>query len=289
MKCIKCNSDKFELKQIELSPEIKEGVVTVAVEAYVCEECGTPLMTDKQMNAFRKAGADKYREKHNLLTSKQIIEYREALGMSQTNFAHYLQVGEASIKRWETYYIQDSSQDDHIRLKCDEAYAELNYLDILWKHKQPDVFSGGKRFSFELFKNVSLFLAKKTEESIIIINKIHYYVDFLHYKINKISLTGARYVPLKYGPCPDQYRILYDVLVQKGMLEIINEHHYKAKIDPDISIFSENEIRTLEFILDIFKRKGGKYFYNLSHKEKGYTDTEECKFISYEYANHLNI
>ena len=57
------NTIVFELKQIELSPEIKEGVVTVAVEAYVCEECGTPLMTDKQMNAFRKAGADKYREK----------------------------------------------------------------------------------------------------------------------------------------------------------------------------------------------------------------------------------
>jgi hypothetical protein len=29
------------------------------------------------------------------------------------------------------------------------------------KHKQPDVFSGGKQFSFELFKNVSLFLSKK--------------------------------------------------------------------------------------------------------------------------------
>jgi hypothetical protein len=45
--------------------------------------------------------------------------------MSQTAFASYLKVGEASIKRWETYYVQDVVQDDHIRLKCDEAYAEL--------------------------------------------------------------------------------------------------------------------------------------------------------------------
>ncbi len=26
------------------------------------------------------------------------------------------------------------------------------------------------------------------------------------------SLTGARYVPLKYGPCPDQFRTLYEGL-----------------------------------------------------------------------------
>ena len=46
--------------------------------------------------------------------------------MSQAAFANYLKVGEASIKRWETYFVQDVVQDDHIRLKCDEAYAEVN-------------------------------------------------------------------------------------------------------------------------------------------------------------------
>lgn len=63
------------------------------------------------MNFLRRFAADAYRKKHNLLTSDQIIRYRESLGMSQTAFANYLKVEEASVKRWETYYIQDNVQD----------------------------------------------------------------------------------------------------------------------------------------------------------------------------------
>jgi hypothetical protein len=52
------------------------------------------------------------------LTSEEIINYRALLGMSQVAFANYLKVGEASIKRWETYFVQDVVQDDHIRFRC---------------------------------------------------------------------------------------------------------------------------------------------------------------------------
>lgn len=117
MKCLKCKSEKFEKKNISLSPEIKGEKVPVSVPAFVCKKCGTASMTDQQMNVFRRVAADTYREKHGLLTSQQIIRFRESLGMSQLSFANYLQVGDASIKRWETYYVQDSSQDMHIRYK----------------------------------------------------------------------------------------------------------------------------------------------------------------------------
>ena len=133
MKCLNCDCEKFESKNLRFTPEIKGEEVEVVVPSFVCTTCQTPLMDGEQMNVLRRSAADKYRKQHTLLTSEEIIKYRASLGMSQTGFANYLKVGEASIKRWETYYVQDVVQDDHIRLKCDEAYAELNALEVHWK------------------------------------------------------------------------------------------------------------------------------------------------------------
>jgi len=105
MKCLNCDSEKFESKNICFNPEIKGDEVEVVVPSFVCKKCQTPLMNGEQMNVLRRSAADKYRKQHNLLTSEEIIKYRALLGMSQTAFAKYLKVGEASIKRWETYFV----------------------------------------------------------------------------------------------------------------------------------------------------------------------------------------
>lgn len=289
MKCLKCNSEKFEQQRLRFTPEIKGEEVVVIVPCFVCKKCAAPFMDSEQMNALRRRAVDVYRQNHKLLTSTQIIQYRDKLGMSQAAFARYLHVGEASIKRWETYYIQDPSQDEHLRLKCDEAAAETNYLQIHWKHQEPDIYSGDKKFSLELFKNVVLYLVEKTKGSCIFLNKLLFYVDFLHFKNFSKSITGAKYVPLKYGPCPDQYNAIFARLEQTGVLKSESKNRYKNLLKPDLSIFDDQEKATLEQILQHYKTKGMKALYELSHKEKGYQDTEECTLISYEYARYLKI
>lgn len=289
MKCIKCDNTTFIEQNVRFKPEIKDQVVEVILSCKVCTNCKNPLIDTQQMNVLRRAAADKYRELNQLLTSSQIITYREEIGMSQAAFARYLNVGEASIKRWETYYIQDNSQDDHIRLKCDEAYAETNFLDVYWKRHEANSYSGNRKFSLPLFKNVALFLVQKTKESIIYLNKLHFYVDFLHFKKYGVSLTGARYTPLKYGPCPDQYRTIYDGLISKGYLKETEHHLYENLIAPDLSIFDDSEKESLEYICKLCQLKGAKELYKLSHKEKGYVNTPECSFIDYTFANELLI
>jgi len=289
MKCLKCDCEEFEEKNMRFSPEIKGEIVDVIARCTVCKACHSPIMDDEQMNEFRRATADKYRENHGLLTGRQIAKYREALGMSQTAFANYLNVGEASVKRWETYFIQDASQDDHIRLRCDEAYAENNFLNIQWKYGQPDIYSGLKKFSYELFKNIALFLVKRTQADIVILNKLHFYIDFYHFKKFGRSITGTRYVPLKYGPCPDQYKLIYESLEHGGILQRSRMHGYKIMVEPDLTIFDDQEIQTLEHISKLFAEKGGRFLFELSHKEHGYIATEECTCISYDFASDLLI
>jgi putative zinc finger/helix-turn-helix YgiT family protein len=288
MKCINCNSDNFETKNIRLNPEIKGEEVEVIVPAFVCKQCQTPLMDDDQMSALRKIAADTYRKKHHLLTSDEIVKYRASLGMSQAAFANYLKVGEASIKRWETYYVQDAVQNDHIRLKCDEAYAELNALEVHWKSHISDIFSGNRSFCLELFKQSVRFLIEFTK-SPLFLNKALFYADFKHFQLHGMSITGARYVHLDYGPCPDQYQNIYQLFLSKGVLISGGHHILKSTEKADLSFFSDTEKEVLALVAQITHTDGGKKLLKISHDEEAFKKTEPLQLISYEFSKKLKI
>lgn len=288
MKCLNCDGEKFEQKNIRFNPEIKGEEVEVVVPSFVCKQCRTPLMDGEQMNVLRRSAADKYREKHHLLTSEKIIQYRASLGMSQAAFANYLKVGEASIKRWETYYVQDVVQDDHIRLKCDEAYAEHNALEVHWKSHASDIFSGNRPFCLELFKQAVQYLIGFTK-SPLFLNKSLFYADFKHFQRYGMSITGARYVHLDYGPCPDQYQNIYQLFLFKGILISGGYHTLKSTEKPDLNVFSDSEKEILEFVAQIAHADGGKKLLKMSHDEEAFKKTEPLQLISYEFSKKLKI
>ena len=287
MKCLHCDSEKFEEKNVRFTPEIKGEEVEVVVPSFVCAKCHTPLMETEQMNRLRRLAADSYRKAHGLLTSQEIVQFRTTLGMSQTAFANYLNVGEASVKRWETYYVQEVVQDEHIRLKCDEAYAEFNALEVHWKSHPPDIYSGKRRFSWELFKQAVRYLIHFTK-SPLFLNKALFYADFRHYKLYGSSITGARYVHLEYGPCPDQYQNIIQMLLKEGVLVSAGHHILKSREKADVSVFADSERETLNFIAQAAK-DGGKRLLDLSHKEEAYKKTEPLQFISYDFAKGLKL
>ena len=288
MKCLNCNCEKFELKNIRFNPEIKGEEVEVIVPSYTCVQCQTPLMDGTQLNLLRRSAADKYRRLHNLLTSEDIIKYRSSLGMSQTAFANYLKVGEASIKRWETYYVQDVVQDDHIRLKCDEAYAEHNALEVNWKSHSSDIYSGNRPFCWELFKQAVSYLIGFAK-SPLFLNKALFYADFKHFQLHGTGITGARYVHLDYGPCPDQYQNLYQLLLKKEILIAGGHHILKSSKKADLSVFSDSEKEILSFIAELVSKDGGKKLLKISHEEDAFKKTEPLRIISYEYSKKLKI
>lgn len=288
MKCLNCDCEKFESKNIRFNPEIKGEEVEVVAPSFVCTKCQTPFMNEEQMNVLRRTAADKYRKQHNLLTSEEIIKFRAVLGMSQAAFANYLKVGEASIKRWETYYVQDVVQDDHIRLKCDEAYAELNALEVHWKSQSSDIYSGNRPFCLELFKQAVRYLIRFTK-SPLFLNKSLFYADFKHFQRYGNSITGARYVHLDYGPCPDQYQSIYQLFLLKKILVSGGHHILKSTEKPDLTVFSDSEKEILEFVAQIAHKDGGKKLLKFSHEEEAYKKTEPLQLISYKFSKELKI
>lgn len=131
MICLKCDTEAFVLHpEAEVEQEYRGETFHVTTPVVVCSKCGWQTLAEGQMDELGRRTADAYRKKHGLLTSSQIKALRLALGMSQRAFAEFLRVGEASVKRWENWQVQDASSDELIRVKCvmakkGEALARL--------------------------------------------------------------------------------------------------------------------------------------------------------------------
>jgi putative zinc finger/helix-turn-helix YgiT family protein len=131
MNCIKCRKTELVEQRADVPADVKgESVLVKEFPVLVCGECGYKTIRGHQMQEFMRIAADVYRQKHVLLTSVEIRERRERLGHSQEEFANYLEVGIASIKRWELGYVQDRAMDRLIRLSTDLAEAYGNYKRI---------------------------------------------------------------------------------------------------------------------------------------------------------------
>jgi hypothetical protein len=208
--------------------------------------------------------------------------------MTQSQFAEYLGFGEASIKRWETYFVQEKAQDDHIRLKCDETYASSNAIEVRSKHQQPDIYNGNVKFSLERFQAAALYLLPATK-SPLFLNKAMFYADFVHYKKHGRSLTGAKYIPLEYGPCPDQYQSLFERMKELNLISSVGRHNIEPKVQPDMTQFDDKEIETLKTIYQLAEKDGGQTLFDKSHEEEAFLQTKSYEPISYDFAKKLRL
>jgi putative zinc finger/helix-turn-helix YgiT family protein len=126
MKCFSCDKGKLESRRALVPGDVRGDCLAVECEALVCDRCGFQSLTDEQSDAYNLLITDAYREKHGLLTSDDLRRCREQLGMSQQQFAGFIGVGVASVKRWELGLIQDQALDQLIRLKTDLKAAREN-------------------------------------------------------------------------------------------------------------------------------------------------------------------
>jgi len=110
-------------------------------EAYICSACGTTMMDSSQSVDFSVKLSDAYRSANGLLTGRQIKVIRGELAMSQQQFAEYLRVGVASIKRWEVGQIQDKAMDELIRIKTDPVYTQRLLQELRSQTHQETVVS----------------------------------------------------------------------------------------------------------------------------------------------------
>jgi len=308
--------------------------IEIEAEVTICQKCGAKIFSEERDSRNLEIAYSRYREKHNLLSPDEIRIIREKYGLSQRALSRLLGWGEITIHRYESGAIQDNVHDSTLRLIKDPrnmqklfeanrsklpSYTVARFkkgiasflqedeersfqvsFERLVSHPYSDLTSGFKEYDLDKLKNMILYLVKRLDgEFITKLNKLLWYCDFLHFKETSVSITGAQYVRLQYGPVPNGYDFITDMMQRERLLDkeeivfdteedIVGEK-LTVLVEPDESMFSEKEIEVMNFITDTFHNHTATKIKNKSHQETAYTKSEDGEIISYEYAKDLSL
>ncbi|OHA89776.1 MAG: hypothetical protein A3C70_00765 [Candidatus Zambryskibacteria bacterium RIFCSPHIGHO2_02_FULL_43_14] len=144
------------------------------------------------------------------------------------------------------------------------------------------------------YQNAILYLCRKLKGEVRgkkKLAKLLYFADFDLYEKSQKLITGDIYCALPMGPVPSALEEITAEMVKKKMLSIeqIEERVgynptevYKCIVEPDISVFNEEEKKMLDRIVIKYGHLNGKQLEELSHAEAPYIGTELRKEIPYE-------
>ncbi|NBI90978.1 DUF4065 domain-containing protein [Lachnospiraceae bacterium] len=329
--CEECGRD-VETKVISRKEtyEVCGERIEVDAKVLVCAGCGEEFFCEELDNATLVKAYNEYRRRHKLLFPDEIKKIRVQYGFSQRSFAKLLNWGDKTVHRYENGSIQDKAHNSLLlflrnpenmriyltenevmlddnqkekllktvdKLEQDSEYHAGNKLVNLFFSEMPSVENGFKPFDYEKFCAMVLFFAKKSAGLLKVkLLKLLNYSDFVFYRENGISISGARYVHLPYGPVPKNYDLLFGMMEADEIAHIeveFDNGYEKHQVIPDSEIsegvLSESELSVLERIYEKFADFGSAEISNYSHREKGYTSTKQGEVISYSFAKDIRL
>jgi putative zinc finger/helix-turn-helix YgiT family protein len=239
--------------------------IIVPVEQYVCAACGVEAGTVNQAARIQKTIADAYRKAVNLLTGEEIIEKRKRLNLTQEALAKRMNVGIASIKRWEGGTIQSKSMDHALRI-------------ALGGQMTGDSCTGNRTFSIPriklVIKEFESVLGKhllKKNDKMLFAAKYLWYADMVAHRERGESMTGSTYASLPYGPQLNNYKdLIEDIIKADG-----------TKAEP----LNREEKRIITRIAMEFPEE--RMAYDAAHKEKIWKRQPKGAIIPYTDSAEL--
>ncbi len=267
MKILNCPKGHgiMELNKVKKEMTFKGVDIAVDADAFICPECGLEAGTLQTAGALQLSIADAYRAKQGLLTSKEIKDLRKSRNLTQRQLAGIMNIGIASIKRWETGTVQSASMDHALRMQ-------------LQCRIQADNYSGGREISLPRIKLVArqleVLIGKrllKKGDKFLYLSKYLWYADFMCFRQFGRSLTGASYAAITYGPQLNNYRDLIDPI--------------KASDEKEAEPLSDEELRVLKQVVEKFPEE--QLVFEAAHLEKIWLEADTGALIPYSCAHEL--
>ena len=327
--CPNCEKEtELELIQKVEDIKVRGEVIKVEVKYYKCKNCGEEFEDPRSEEDPLDKAYREYRRRHGMMQPEEILESRKKFGLTQNEMSRLLGWGGATLSRYENGALQDETHEKALRLameprnllkliettqgvlpeeKKDRLVNELRaaeeetcslervYEERFGKYEASEL-SGYRKLDLAKLFNAILYFCKggvfKTK-----LNKLLFYADFKHFKDYAVSITGARYAHIPFGPAPEKYSLYLATLIENGVIEV-KEHEFSEQVigeeffsvkEPDLSLFSDSELKILSTVKDHFKDFNSKKITDFSHDEKAYKETAPGDIISYEYASDLKL
>ena len=334
--CPSCE-DYRETKVVEREETyvVRDRKITVPVKVALCSCCGESIGSDEAYQEILDAVHAAYRRQADLLTPERIKESRKRYRLSQKSFAALLGMSEATINRYERGGLQDQAHDTAIRAcekpeivrdllerrghllsswqrkRVEQALAGVTELgsdvldlvgevDWICMPKEVTDRTGFRLFDYKRFAGVvAWFCDRLGRVSRTTINKLVFYADFLSFKTATVSLTGAAYRRLEYGPVPADYGGLFSRMESEGVLvsqERVYANGYTGfyySLGPEVGSldveFTDHEQKVLEHVAQTLGGMTAKAISEKSHLESAWKDTEDKEYISFTTASSLSL
>ncbi len=267
MKPLNCPMGHGVMAPMTVKKEVTFKGMDLEVDAdvLVCPQCGLEAGTVQTGGALQLAVAEAYRAKKGLLTGAEIKALRKSRHLTQKQLAGMMNIGIASIKRWETGSVQSDAMDHALRMQ-------------LHCRSQADNYSGDREFSLSRIKLVAKRLEAligrrllKKGDNFLYLAKYLWYADFVSFRTLGRSLTGASYAAITYGPQLNNYRDLIDPI--------------KASDVNDAEPLSDAEKGILKKIAEKFPDE--QMIYDAAHREVIWREAKIGALIPYSSAHEL--
>jgi putative zinc finger/helix-turn-helix YgiT family protein len=327
------NLRETSVKQKSEIFEIRGEEIPVEVTVLECGTCRQEFAPTEMEEANFKKAYDTFRTRHRLLFPEEMAAIRSKYELSQRALSRLLGWGEITVHHYEAGALQDEAhnsvlkfiraphnmlvlfRENRDRLSPKETEKLEEVLGRLLQEEDRDQYqhvwekqfcefpvgsnSGNRKFDFDRFKNVVLFLLKdngwlwKTK-----LLKLLFYADFFYFQQKGISITGAQYRHIDLGPVPDHYDKFLERLqdlraVAKEFVQFNGVDYLGEKLvalqDPETELFSPLELRCIKFISDYFRDYSASRISDYSHNEDAYRKTRHLEVIDYQFAHNLSI
>lgn len=193
--------------ELEKTATVRGIAVRFPASVNRCGDCGLELSDVNDAALLQERMADAYRSEVGLLSGEEIRRLRQQRGLSQQALADELEVGIASIKRWETGIIQSKSMDTLLRTLLEEHVCN--------EHTGHRDFSIGRiRLVLDRFAALLGRALLKRHDKMLYAAKYLWYADMTAFRDLGRSITGATYAALPMGPQLNNYRDLVDEILK---------------------------------------------------------------------------
>ena len=266
--CENCNKKvNYDIRKNTIK-EYKGQIVNVEENIAVCNECNNDIFVPDIENDNLKRLYAKYGELTGIISTQELIKFREKYNISQRELVAVLGWGKMTINRYEKGALPNKSHSDILKdiifneekfkstvkdalganritqktydkllssFKSSKKNIINSLLELGLSHEE-DISNGFRKFDIERVENLISYIASKVNNLYkTSLNKYLWFIDFENFKENVRSITGLRYVKQQYGP----------VIENKGyekILALLDDKFYKEETEDVYSNSSKAKI-----------------------------------------------
>ena len=295
--------------------------------AWLCEDSGEQFTDDKSDMAGFVQVTNQYREKYGIPYTDEIVAIRKRYGLSAQKMSIILGIGINQYRLYEQGEVPSVSNGRMIRsisnpkVMFDILESSRNELSDTEFHKLSDriksEIADGERRKIELYetnrvyrsvrgvgngyaplsldrlKNLMIYVLENTNEVWCTkMNKLLFYIDFLAYRENGMAISGLSYKAIDFGPVPERWDVVYSEFDEIHQ-ELRSVGDFVGSVltstdKADLSLFTDSEIKVMEYVLEKFNNISSRDLSKLSHKESAWTNHHDLhEIIPFSEAFHL--